>query len=135
ATITYTSMSSYEVIINGYYGMPMDPYAQLVMGAPLSPDYIPGPKAPPLPDYIPGPEYPEYLPPADDMLPAEEQPLPATDDANDEDEEESSDSEEEEEEPLALTVPAPALYTRVFLRRTYRFRRELVSLLLLVDMR
>nr|GFC41570.1 hypothetical protein [Tanacetum cinerariifolium] len=27
--------------------------------------------------YIPGPEYPEYLPPADDMLPAEEHPLPA----------------------------------------------------------
>nr|GEZ64680.1 hypothetical protein [Tanacetum cinerariifolium] len=34
--------------------------------------------APPSPDYIPGPEYPEYLPPADDVLPAEEQPLPAT---------------------------------------------------------
>nr|GEY74079.1 hypothetical protein [Tanacetum cinerariifolium] len=73
-------MSSYEVIVNGYYGMPMDPldpYVQLVMGAPPSPDYIPGPKAPPLPDYILGPEYPEYLPPADDVLPAEEQPLPA----------------------------------------------------------
>nr|GFA53198.1 hypothetical protein [Tanacetum cinerariifolium] len=27
--------------------------------------------------YIPGPEYPEYLSPADDVLPAEEQPLPA----------------------------------------------------------
>nr|GEX62686.1 putative reverse transcriptase domain-containing protein [Tanacetum cinerariifolium] len=27
--------------------------------------------------YIPGPKYLEYLPPADDMLPAEEQPLPA----------------------------------------------------------
>nr|GEZ91404.1 hypothetical protein [Tanacetum cinerariifolium] len=27
-------------------------------------------------DYIPGPEYPEYLPPADDVLPAKEQPLP-----------------------------------------------------------
>nr|GFA10609.1 hypothetical protein [Tanacetum cinerariifolium] len=92
ATITYTSMSSYEVIVNGYYGMPMDPldpYVQLVMGAPPSPDYIPGPEAPPSPDYIPGleappspdyipgPKYPEYLPPADDMLPAEEQPLPA----------------------------------------------------------
>nr|GFC83333.1 hypothetical protein [Tanacetum cinerariifolium] len=90
ATITYTSMSSYEVTINEYYGMPMDPldpYVQLVMGAPLSPDYIPGheappspdyipgPKAPPSPDYIPGPEYLEYLPPADDILPAEEQPL------------------------------------------------------------
>nr|GFA41733.1 putative reverse transcriptase domain-containing protein [Tanacetum cinerariifolium] len=29
-------------------------------------------------DYIPGPKYPEYLPPADDVLPGEEQPLPAT---------------------------------------------------------
>nr|GFB86364.1 hypothetical protein [Tanacetum cinerariifolium] len=93
ATITYTLMLSYEVIVNGYYGMPMDPldpYVQLVMKAPPSPDYIPGPEAPslpdsipgpkppPSPDYIPGPKYPEYLPPADDMLLAEEQPLPAT---------------------------------------------------------
>nr|GFB60954.1 hypothetical protein [Tanacetum cinerariifolium] len=92
ATITYTSMSSYEVIVNGYFGMPMDPldpYAQLVMEALPSPDYIPGPEAPPSPDYIPGPEalpspdyipgpeYPEYLPPADDVPQAEEQPLPA----------------------------------------------------------
>nr|GEX53827.1 hypothetical protein [Tanacetum cinerariifolium] len=92
ATITYTLMSSYEVIVNGYFRMPMDPldpYVQLVMEAPPSPDYIPGPEAPPSPDYIPGPqappspdyipgpEYPEYLPPADDVLPAEEQPLPA----------------------------------------------------------
>nr|GEX68667.1 hypothetical protein [Tanacetum cinerariifolium] len=44
--------------------------------APPSPDYIPGPEAPPSPDYILGPKYPEYLPPADDVLPAEEQPLP-----------------------------------------------------------
>nr|GEV75145.1 hypothetical protein [Tanacetum cinerariifolium] len=80
ATITYTSMSSYNVIVNGYFGMPMDPldpYAQLVMEAPPSPDYIPGPEAQLSPDYIPGPEYPEYLPPADDVFPAEEQPLPA----------------------------------------------------------
>nr|GEZ99845.1 putative reverse transcriptase domain-containing protein [Tanacetum cinerariifolium] len=86
-------MSSYEVIVNGYYGMPMDPldpYVQLVMEAPPSlvyilepeappsPDYILGPEAPPSPDYILRPEYPEYLPPADDVLPAEEQPLPTT---------------------------------------------------------
>nr|GEW23699.1 hypothetical protein [Tanacetum cinerariifolium] len=148
ATITYTSMSSYEVIVNGYFRMPMDPldpYVQLVMEAPLSPDYIPGPEAPPSPDYIPepeappspdyipGPEYLEYLPPADDVLPAEEQPLPAAvsptaegdddadddgddlseDDADDEDEEESLDSEEEEEEHLALTVPTPALHSSI----------------------
>nr|GEX12953.1 Gag-Pol polyprotein [Tanacetum cinerariifolium] len=89
-----------------------------------------------------GPEYPEYLPPADDMLLAKEQPLPVAvsptakspgyitdegdndanddgddlseDDANDEDEEESSDSEEEEEEHQALTVPALAQYSSVF---------------------
>nr|GEW52392.1 hypothetical protein [Tanacetum cinerariifolium] len=81
ATITYTSMSSYEVIVKGYFGMPMDPldpYAQLVMEAPPSPDYIRGPEAPPSPEYIPRPEYPEYLPPADDVFSAEEQPLPAT---------------------------------------------------------
>nr|GEW41130.1 hypothetical protein [Tanacetum cinerariifolium] len=80
ATITYTLMSSYEVIVNGYFRMPMnplDPYAQLVMKAPPSLDYIPGPEAPPSPDYIPGAEYLEYLPPADDVFPAEEQPLPA----------------------------------------------------------
>nr|GEW83491.1 transposon Ty3-G Gag-Pol polyprotein [Tanacetum cinerariifolium] len=129
-------MSSYEVIVNGYYEMPidpLDPYVQLVMEAPPSPDYIPGPEAPPLSDYIPGPEapplpdyipglkYPEYLPPADDILLAEEQPQPAAvsptaegdNDDNDDDEEESSDSEEEEEEHLASTIPAPALYSSV----------------------
>nr|GEX54712.1 putative reverse transcriptase domain-containing protein [Tanacetum cinerariifolium] len=142
ATITYTSMSSYEVIVNGYDGMPMDPldpYVQLVIEAPPSPDYIPrpeapplpdyipGPEAPPSPDYIPGPEYPEYLPPADD---SEEDSIeyPTSggdddadddgddlleDDADDEEEEESSDIKEEEEEHLALTVPAPALYSSV----------------------
>nr|GEY95153.1 putative reverse transcriptase domain-containing protein [Tanacetum cinerariifolium] len=56
---------------------PLDPYVQFVMGAPPSPDYTPGPEAPPSPDYIPGPKHPEYLSPADDMLPVEEQPLPA----------------------------------------------------------
>nr|GFB79027.1 hypothetical protein [Tanacetum cinerariifolium] len=45
------------------------------MEAPPSPDYIPGPEAPPSPDYILRPEYLEYLPPADDVFPAEEQPL------------------------------------------------------------
>nr|GEV98455.1 hypothetical protein [Tanacetum cinerariifolium] len=67
--------------------------------APLSPDYVPSPEepeqAPLLPDYVPGSEepeqappspvylpyvpelvYPEYMPPEDDVFPAEEQPLP-----------------------------------------------------------
>nr|GEX08057.1 hypothetical protein [Tanacetum cinerariifolium] len=69
-------MSSYEVIVNGYYGMPMDlldPYVQLIIKAPPSLDYILGPKAPPSPDYIPGPE----VPPSPDYIPGPE-PLPAT---------------------------------------------------------
>nr|GEW17177.1 hypothetical protein [Tanacetum cinerariifolium] len=48
------------------------------------PDYVPGPEepeqAPPSPIYIPYVSelvYPEYIPPKDDVFPAEEQPLPA----------------------------------------------------------
>nr|GEZ99282.1 hypothetical protein [Tanacetum cinerariifolium] len=51
--------------------------------APLSPNYVPGSEepeqAPPSPIYLPYvPElvYPEYMPPEDDVFPAEEQPLP-----------------------------------------------------------
>nr|GFA68609.1 hypothetical protein [Tanacetum cinerariifolium] len=51
--------------------------------APLLSDYVPGPKepeqAPPSPVYLPYvPEvvYPEYMPPEDDVFPAEEQPFP-----------------------------------------------------------
>nr|GEZ22178.1 putative reverse transcriptase domain-containing protein [Tanacetum cinerariifolium] len=94
--------------------MPMDPldqYAQLIIEAPPSPDYIPGPEAPPSPDYITRLEYPKYLPLADDVFQAEEQALPATDDTDNKDEQESSDSEEEKEEHLALTVPAPAMHS------------------------
>nr|GFA18760.1 hypothetical protein [Tanacetum cinerariifolium] len=49
-----------------------DPYAEVALQAPPSPDYIPGPEepeqAPPSPDYIPGPEH------VDDEIVAEDQP-------------------------------------------------------------
>ncbi|GJS75339.1 hypothetical protein Tco_0725220 [Tanacetum coccineum] len=81
--------------IDGPPMMPEDPYAYIMAAyeVPPSPDYIPGPEVPPSPDYIPGPEepqspppldfvpepmYPEYMPQEDEILPAEEQPLPAT---------------------------------------------------------
>ncbi|GKF41122.1 hypothetical protein Tco_0124464 [Tanacetum coccineum] len=86
--------------------MPEDPYAYIMAAyeVPLSPDYIPGlevppssdyipgPEVPPSPDYIPGPEEPqspppldfvpepmylEYMPQEDEILPVEEQRLPA----------------------------------------------------------
>nr|GEY70302.1 hypothetical protein [Tanacetum cinerariifolium] len=144
ATITYTSMSSYEVIVNGYFGIPMDPldpHAQLVMEASPSPNYIPRPEASPSQTPLTGPEYPEYLPPADNMFLAEEQPLlaavsptaespgyimdsepemdPEEEDGDDEkskgdsDDEESSGSVEEEEEHLAPTVPALPLHSSI----------------------
>nr|GEZ51851.1 hypothetical protein [Tanacetum cinerariifolium] len=49
-----------------------DPYVEVALQAPPSPDYIPGPEeleqAPPLPDYVLGPEH------ADDEIVAEDQP-------------------------------------------------------------
>nr|GFA33262.1 hypothetical protein [Tanacetum cinerariifolium] len=49
-----------------------DPYVEVALQAPPSPDYMPGPEepeqAPPLPDYIPGPEH------AGDEIIAEDQP-------------------------------------------------------------
>nr|GEX87339.1 hypothetical protein [Tanacetum cinerariifolium] len=79
-TVTYTSISSDDgssdveslgVIVLGYNGLPMmpkDPYAyvEAVM------------QEPPLPDFVPEHVYPEFIPPEDDVLPTEEQPLPAT---------------------------------------------------------
>ncbi|GKD56407.1 hypothetical protein Tco_1289794, partial [Tanacetum coccineum] len=48
---------------------------------PPSPDYMRGPEepeqAPPLPDFVPEPVYLEFMPPEDEVLPVEEQPLPA----------------------------------------------------------
>nr|GEZ47952.1 hypothetical protein [Tanacetum cinerariifolium] len=79
STVTYTSISSDDgsldvgslrVIVYGYNGLPMMPedlyaYVEVVMQEP-----------PPL-DFIPEPVYPEFMPPEDDVVPAEEQPLPA----------------------------------------------------------
>ncbi|GKD90759.1 hypothetical protein Tco_1366266, partial [Tanacetum coccineum] len=52
---------------------------ELSVGAPPSPDYVPGPEHPPLPvevPYVPKPEYLEYLAPSDAEAPLEDQPLP-----------------------------------------------------------
>ncbi|GJV20300.1 hypothetical protein Tco_1369320 [Tanacetum coccineum] len=62
--------------------MPEDPYAYIMAAyqVPPSPDYIPGPEEPQSPpplDFFPEPMYPEYIPQEDEILSAEEQPLPA----------------------------------------------------------
>ncbi|GKG21437.1 hypothetical protein Tco_0384032, partial [Tanacetum coccineum] len=93
STVTYTEVSSpFEglsdirstgVVGPEHEGLPWmldDPYVQVALQAPPSPDYIPGPEepqSPPLPDFVPEPVYPEYMPQEDEVLPAKEQPLPA----------------------------------------------------------
>ncbi|GJV60384.1 putative reverse transcriptase domain-containing protein [Tanacetum coccineum] len=79
STVTYTSISSDDgsldvgsprVIVLGYDGLPMmpeDPYAYVEAAM----------QEPPSPDFVPEPVYPEFMPPEDDVLLAEEQPLPA----------------------------------------------------------
>ncbi|GJV04210.1 hypothetical protein Tco_1337779 [Tanacetum coccineum] len=57
-----------------------DPYVEAALQASPSPDYVLGPEHPPSPVYVPyvlEPVYPEFMPPEDDVLSAEEQPLPA----------------------------------------------------------
>ncbi|GJU13659.1 hypothetical protein Tco_1136055 [Tanacetum coccineum] len=93
STVTYTEVSSlFEglsdirspgVVRPEHEGMPWmldDPYVQVALQAPPSPDYIPGPEepqSPPLPDLVLEPVYPEYMPQEDEVFPAEEQPLHA----------------------------------------------------------
>nr|GEY59681.1 putative reverse transcriptase domain-containing protein [Tanacetum cinerariifolium] len=65
---------------------PVEEYSDIrspEVDGPPSPDYVPGPgepeQAPPSPVYLPYVlelVYPEYMPPEDDVFPAEEQPLP-----------------------------------------------------------
>nr|GEW37353.1 hypothetical protein [Tanacetum cinerariifolium] len=88
STVTYTELSSpFEDLSNigspGVDGLPMMPqhpydYVEAALQAPPSPDYVPSPEHLPLlvyVPYVPEPAYPEYMPPEDDILPAEEQPL------------------------------------------------------------
>nr|GEV58763.1 hypothetical protein [Tanacetum cinerariifolium] len=92
--VTYTTVSSpckgrsgdVSPGVHGPLVMPKDPYAYVVAAfqALPSPDYMPSPEepeqAPPSPvyiPYVPEPEYLEYIPPEDEVFPAEEQPLPA----------------------------------------------------------
>ncbi|GKB02946.1 hypothetical protein Tco_0831035 [Tanacetum coccineum] len=87
STITYTEVSSlFEDLSDmgspGVDGLPMmleDPYVEAALQATPSSDYVLGPEYPLSPvyvPYVPEPVYPEFMPPGDDVLPAEEEPLP-----------------------------------------------------------
>ncbi|GJU62704.1 hypothetical protein Tco_1244539 [Tanacetum coccineum] len=122
STVTYTAVSSpYGGLsdigspgVDGPPVMPQDPYTNVVAAfqAPPSPDYVPGPKEPhaPLPlDFVSEPIYPEFMPPEDEVFPAEEQLLPAaaspTDQSpgyipeSDPEEDPEEDDEDPEEDP------------------------------------
>ncbi|GKF70151.1 hypothetical protein Tco_0203208, partial [Tanacetum coccineum] len=131
STVTYTEVSSpFEdlsdigspgVVRPEYEGVPWmldDPYVQVILQAPPSLDYVSGPEepeqAPPLPDFVSEPVYPESMPPEDEVLPAEEQPLPAalspTADSpgyvpeTDPEDEPEEDDEDPEEDPIDYFV-------------------------------
>nr|GFC01211.1 hypothetical protein [Tanacetum cinerariifolium] len=89
-----------------------DPYVEVALQAPPSPDYIPGPEepdqAPPSPDYVPGPKH------ADDEIDPKEDPVDYRADEGDDgdDEEESSEDDEDDEMDIEAKEeeehPAPA---------------------------
>ncbi|GKE51837.1 hypothetical protein Tco_1486993, partial [Tanacetum coccineum] len=64
--------------VDGPPVMPEDPYAYVVAAfqAPPSLDYVSGPEYPPSPHFVPEPVYLEFMPLEDEVLLAEEQPLP-----------------------------------------------------------
>ncbi|GKC79229.1 hypothetical protein Tco_1130003 [Tanacetum coccineum] len=87
--------------------------------APPSLDYVPGleepEQAPPLPEFVPELVYPEFMPPEDDVLPAEEQPLPAAvsptadspgyiPESDPEEDPEEDDDEDPEEDPADYPI-------------------------------
>nr|GEW79287.1 reverse transcriptase domain-containing protein [Tanacetum cinerariifolium] len=88
STVTYTGLSSpfgglsdiRSLRVEGPPMMPEYPYAYVVAAfhTPPSPDYVPGPEHPPLPEFVSEPVYLKFIPPEDEVLPAEEQLLPAT---------------------------------------------------------
>ncbi|GKF53917.1 hypothetical protein Tco_0160827, partial [Tanacetum coccineum] len=86
--VTYTAVSSPfgglsdigSSRVDGPPVMPEDPYAYVVdaFQAPPSPDYVPVHGYPLLPNFVSEQVYPEFMPLEDEVLPAKEQPLPAT---------------------------------------------------------
>ncbi|GJV64566.1 hypothetical protein Tco_1475394 [Tanacetum coccineum] len=86
STVTYTVVSSpfggfSDIGSSGVDGLPVmleDPYAYVVdtfQALPFT-DYVSGLEYPPSPDFVPELVYLEFMPPEDEVLPAEEQPLP-----------------------------------------------------------
>nr|GFB79542.1 hypothetical protein [Tanacetum cinerariifolium] len=117
ATITYTSMSSYEVIVNGYYGMPMDPLDPYPLPATVSPTaespgYITESKPEMEPEENDGDDEKsegdsiDYSTSRGDNDANDNGDDLSEDDADDEDEEESSNKSEVER---LLAIPTPPL--------------------------
>ncbi|GKE75767.1 hypothetical protein Tco_1537808, partial [Tanacetum coccineum] len=118
STVTYTEVSSPfggmsdigSLGVDGPLVMPEDPYAYVVAAfqAPPSPDHVHGPEDPeqaPLSlEFVPELVYPEFMPQEDDVLLAEEQPLPAAVSPYIAD----SDPEEDEEDPEEDPTDYPA---------------------------
>ncbi|GJU66573.1 hypothetical protein Tco_1252832 [Tanacetum coccineum] len=89
-------------------------------GAPPSPYYVSGPEYPPSPDFVLELVYPDFMPPEDEVLPAEEQPcllLPHPlvihqamflNESSDDDKDDDVDIKEDEEEEEHL-APADSL--------------------------
>ncbi|GKE63700.1 hypothetical protein Tco_1514067, partial [Tanacetum coccineum] len=164
STVTYTEVSSpFEGLSDirslgfvrpEYEGLPWmlyDPYVQVVLQAPPSPDYVPGPEepkqAPPLPDFVPEPVYQKFMPPEDEEDPKEDDeedpeedpvdyPADGGDDCDDEDESFDDDEdddvdikgdEEEEEHPAhadSTAIALPAIDQAPFAEETKPFETD-----------
>ncbi|GKB31194.1 putative reverse transcriptase domain-containing protein [Tanacetum coccineum] len=116
--VTYTAVSSpfgglSDIGSPRVDGLPMmleDPYVEAALQAPPSPDYVSDPEYPPSPKFVPEPVYLEFMPPEDEVFPAEEQPLLAavSPTADSPGYITDSDTEEDEEDPEEDPIDYPA---------------------------
>ncbi|GJY16667.1 hypothetical protein Tco_0387089 [Tanacetum coccineum] len=116
--VTYTVVSSpfrglSAIGSLGVDGLPMmleDPYVEAALQARPSPDYVSGPEYPPSPEFVLEPVYLKFMPPEDEVFPAEEQPLPVavSPTADSPGYITNSDLEEDEEDPEEDPINYPA---------------------------
>ncbi|GJT06679.1 hypothetical protein Tco_0841141 [Tanacetum coccineum] len=112
---TYHTLDHQELLDLSMRDIPWmldNPYVQVALRAPPSPDYIPGPEepqSPPLPDFVLEPVYPEYMPQEDEVsLPVAASPTALSPDYVPKSDPEADPKEDDDEDPREDPVDYPA---------------------------
>nr|GFD35417.1 hypothetical protein [Tanacetum cinerariifolium] len=111
--VTYTDISSPFEELSDIGSPRADDYEHLMLPEMLEDPYVEvALQAPPSPDYVPGPEEPEQAPPSPDYVPGDDgddEEEPSKDDEDDDMDVEADEDEEEEDHPAPANSVVVAL--------------------------